>query len=88
MDNHLEPRLVEILHKLGLTELQLRDHVIRPANFGDGLVQFDLRMPGDGDPDKEPRLPPPPAGWLSSRRILNMPILPLAPISINPFNCP
>ena len=63
MEDYLEPKLIEILHKMGLTEQSLRDHVLRPENFGDSLVQFDLRMPSDGDPDKEPNLPPPPAGW-------------------------
>jgi CubicO group peptidase (beta-lactamase class C family) len=63
MEDHLEPRLVEILHKLGLSEQSLRDHVLRPENFGDSLVQFDLRIPSDGDPDKEPKLPPPSKGW-------------------------
>jgi hypothetical protein len=64
MEDYMEPKLMEILHKMGLTEQYLRDHVLRPENFGDSLVQFDLRVPGDGDQDKEPTLPPPPAGWI------------------------
>ncbi len=63
MEEHLEPRLVAILHRLGLTEQSLRTHELLPATHGDSIVQFDLRMPSDGDPDKEPKLPPPPAGW-------------------------
>jgi len=63
MEEHIEPKLVEILHKMGLTEQSFRDHVLRPESVGDSLVQFDLRMPSDGDPAKEPNLPPPPTGW-------------------------
>jgi len=62
LEDYLEPKLIEILQKMGLTEQSLRDHVLRPENFGDSLVQFDLRLPSDGDPDKEPSLPPL-VGW-------------------------
>src|SRR5688572_27005555 len=59
MEDHLEPRLVEILHKLGLTEQSLREHVIRPAIERD-VVQFELHEAGEGE--HEPDLPPPPSG--------------------------
>ena len=46
MEDHLEPRLVEILHTLGLNEQMLRDHVIRPDIFKD-TVQFELHEAAD-----------------------------------------
>jgi CubicO group peptidase (beta-lactamase class C family) len=46
MEDHLEPRLVEVLHKLGLTEQMLRDHVIR-ADIFNNTVQFELHEASD-----------------------------------------
>lgn len=55
-------RLVEILHKLGLTEEMVRRHEFRPANVREADLRVELHEIGDGrgDPDG----PPPPSGRL------------------------
>jgi CubicO group peptidase (beta-lactamase class C family) len=55
-----EVRLVEILHKLGLTEQMVRDHVIRPEHVKAAALRVELHNAGDGD--DEPSSPPPPSG--------------------------
>jgi CubicO group peptidase (beta-lactamase class C family) len=60
MDDHADVRSVEILHKLGLTEDMVRNHVNRPHHVADAALRIELRDAGDGDDD--PSSPPPPSG--------------------------
>lgn len=60
MDDHARLRLAEILHKLGLTEEMVRDHVIVPDQLRDAVLRIELHNVGDGDDD--PSDPPPPSG--------------------------
>jgi CubicO group peptidase (beta-lactamase class C family) len=60
MDDHLDTRSVEILHKLGLTEGMVRDHVFRPNNVTAASLHIELRQAGDAD--DEPADAPPPSG--------------------------
>ena len=60
MEDYTEVRLVEILHKLGLTEEMVRDHVIRPEPVKAAALRLELRDVGDGDDDLSN--PPPPSG--------------------------
>lgn len=60
MEDHAEVRSVEILHKLGLTEEMVRDHVMRPNHIKTAALHIELHEVGDGDDD--PRNPPPPSG--------------------------
>jgi CubicO group peptidase (beta-lactamase class C family) len=60
MEDYAEVRLVEILHKLGLTEEMVQDHVIRPDHVKAAALRIELRDVGDGDDD--PSSPPPPSG--------------------------
>jgi hypothetical protein len=54
MGDHARVRLVEILHKLGLTEEMVRDHV------RNAVLRIELHNVGDGDDD--PSDPPHPSG--------------------------
>jgi CubicO group peptidase (beta-lactamase class C family) len=60
MEDHADVRLVNILHKLGLTEEMVRDHVTRPDHVKAAALRIELRDVGDGDDD--PSDPPPPSG--------------------------
>jgi hypothetical protein len=60
MEDYAEVRLVEILHKLGLTEEMVRHHVIRPDHLKAASLRVEVRDVGDGDDD--PSNPPPPSG--------------------------
>src|SRR5215213_110919 len=60
MEDHIKVRLVEVLHKLGLTEEMLRQHVIRPEQVKTAALHIELRNAGAGDDD--PSEPPPPSG--------------------------
>ena len=60
MDDHARVRLVEILHKLGLTEETVRDHVILPDHVRNAVLRIELHNVGDGDND--PTEAPPPSG--------------------------
>jgi CubicO group peptidase (beta-lactamase class C family) len=60
MQDYAEVRLVEILHKLGLTTEMVRDHVFRPDHVNEAHLHIELHEVGDGDHD--PSDPPPPSG--------------------------
>ena len=60
MSDALDVHSVAILHKLGLTEDTVRDHVLRPDHLGDAEVPFDLHDAGDG----ADVFAPPPSGIL------------------------
>jgi hypothetical protein len=60
MEDYAEVRLVEILHKLGLTEEMVRNHVFRPDHVREAALRIELHDVGDGDDD--PTDPPPPSG--------------------------
>jgi CubicO group peptidase (beta-lactamase class C family) len=60
VEDQAEVRLVEILHKLGLTEEMVRQHVIRPDHVKEPTLRIELHDVGDGD--DEPSDPPPPSG--------------------------
>ena len=60
MEDRADVRLVEILHKLGLTEQMVRDHVIRPDHLDAAALRIELHDAGDGDDN--PSDPPPPSG--------------------------
>lgn len=57
----MEDYAVKILHELGLTEQMLRDHVIKPDNIRDIVLDIDLHLAGDGSDD--PAITRPPPGW-------------------------
>lgn len=58
MDDHADARLVEILHRLGLTEAMVRDHVMRPEHVTSAAMRIELRRPGDAE-DETGDAPPP-----------------------------
>src|SRR5688572_20987527 len=58
MGDPADARSVEILHKLGLTEGMVRDHVFRPDHVTAAALRVELREPGDDPADG-----PPPSGW-------------------------
>jgi hypothetical protein len=60
MEDRADLRLVEILHKLGLTEQMVRDHVFRPDHVNAAALRIELHDAGEGDDD--PSDPPPPSG--------------------------
>jgi CubicO group peptidase (beta-lactamase class C family) len=55
-----DARSVEILHKLGLTENMVRDHVFRPDHVATAGLHVELHEAGDGGDD--PASPAPPSG--------------------------
>ena len=57
----MEDYAVKILHSLGLTEQMLRDHVIRPDDTRDTVLDIDLHLAGNGRDDTD--ITPPPPGW-------------------------
>jgi hypothetical protein len=65
MEDHVEVRLVEILHQLGLTEEMVRDHVIRRDHVKAAVVRIELRdveLRDVGEGDDDPWNPPPCSG--------------------------
>ena len=60
MPDALDVHSVEILHKLGLTEVMVRDHVLRPNYLADAELHIELRQAGDGADVVDP----PPSGLL------------------------
>jgi CubicO group peptidase (beta-lactamase class C family) len=59
MQDYAGIRSVEILHKLGLTEQLVRDHVIRPEHLNTAVLHVELHDAGDVDDDLGE---PPPSG--------------------------
>lgn len=49
MEDYANVRLVEILHKLGLTEQMVQEHVFRPDYLKDAALIVNLHEAGDGD---------------------------------------
>ena len=60
MPDALDVHSVEILHKLGLTEDMVRDHVLRPHHLADAELHLELHEAGDG----ADVVAPPPSGLL------------------------
>jgi CubicO group peptidase (beta-lactamase class C family) len=60
VEDSIDLKSIEFLHKLGLTEAMVRDHIFRPDSVRDATLHLDLHDAGhgDGDPDE----PPPPSG--------------------------
>jgi CubicO group peptidase (beta-lactamase class C family) len=60
VEDHIDARSVEILHKLGLTEDMVRDHVFLPDHVRSAALRIELWQAGDADHD--PIDAPPPSG--------------------------
>ncbi|MGC1375774.1 MAG: serine hydrolase domain-containing protein [Anaerolineales bacterium] len=58
MEDYAEVRSVEILHKLGLTEEMVRDHVMLPDHVKTAALHIELYNAGDGGDDPSDPLPP------------------------------
>jgi CubicO group peptidase (beta-lactamase class C family) len=60
VEDHIDARSVQILHKLGLTEDMVREHVFLPDQVKSAALRIELRQPGDAEDD--PPDSPPPSG--------------------------
>jgi len=60
MEDQIDARSVEILHKLGLTEDMVRNHVFVPDHAASAALRIELRQAGDVD--DYPGETPPPSG--------------------------